>query len=431
MLRKKIFYLLAILLMLMVSPALAQEDLSGQTVNVLGVWGGTELENFRAVYEVWEEETGAKVEGEFTRDQIAVLRTRVDAGNPPDIAILPNPGLMVEYAKEGKLVDLGAFLDMERMNEDYAQAWLDTGSYEGKLYGIIFKAANKGTIWYSPKAFKEKGYEIPKTWEELIALSEKIVEEGGVPWSIATESGDASGWSLTDWIAQIVLTQSGPEIYDKWVNHEIPWTDPAIKKAFETFGQIATKEGYVLNGVDGILATNFVNGSYAIMEGEAYMYYLGDFTQGFIASQYPDAVAGEDYAFFPWPVITEEYAGGITGGCDVVVMFNDTPAARSFIKYLSEARAQEIWAAIGGFTSPNKSVSLDVYPNDIARTSAEMLTKASAFRVGAGDLMGGAVQQEFWKQSMEFVKNPEKLDEILAAIEEKAVEQYGPIEAQE
>ncbi len=397
----------------------------GAKVDVMAVWGGEELDSFKAVYSVWEKETGNKVQYEGTRDLTAVLKTRVEGNNPPDIAILPNPGLAMEYAKQGKLVPLDGFMDMNQLKKDYAKAWLDVGTYNGKLYAIVFKAANKGTIWYSPKRFKEKGYQIPKTWDELLSLSDKIAKDGGVPWSIAAESGSASGWPLTDWIAQIVLTQSGPEVYDKWVKHEIPWTDPAIKKAFQTFGEIATHKGWVLNGVDGILATNFVDGSYAIMDGSAYMYYLGDFTQGFIAKQYPKAVPGKDYAFFPWPTINPKYAGGITGGCDVVVMFKDTPAARSFIEYLASAKAQEIWAKRGGYTSPNRSVPLSVYPNDIARDSAKMLTTASAFRVGAGDLMGGAVQQAFWKGSLEYVQHPDKLDDILKQIEAKAVEQYG------
>ncbi|MBC7264714.1 MAG: extracellular solute-binding protein [Chloroflexi bacterium] len=405
-------------------PTVPPKDLAGQTVNVMGVWGGAELDTFKAAYAPWEERTGAKVEGEFTRDLIAVLKTRVEAGNPPDIAILPNPGEMVTYAKAGKLQELN-FLDMTALKKDYAQAWLDVGSYQGKLYAIAFKAANKGTVWYSPKNFAAKGYSIPTTWDELLALSDKIVADGATPWSIATESGAATGWSLTDWIAQIVLTQSGPEVYDKWVAHQIPWTDPAIKKAFQTFGQIATTSGYVLNGVDGIIATNFINGSYAIMDGTAYMYFLGDFTEGFIRDQYPEAVPGQDYAFFPWPDKGWPGSGGITGGVDVVVCFNDKPATKSFMAYLASAEPQTIWAKAGGYTSPNKSVPLDAYPNAVARTSAEMLTTATSFRVGAGDLMGGALQQEFWKQAVEFVKNPANLDAYLAALEAKAIEQMG------
>jgi len=408
------------------SPTAAPTKPAPGKVNVMAVWGGDEADSFKAVYGPWEKDTGNTVQYEGTRDLTAVLKTRVQGGNPPDIAILPNPGLMVEYAKDGKLVALDGILDMTQMKADYAKAWLDTGSYGGKLYGVILKAANKGTVWYNPKAFQAKGYTPPKTWAEMIALSDKIVADGGTPWSVATESGAATGWSLTDWIAQIVLTQSGPDVYDKWVKHEIPWTDPAIKKAFETFGQIATKKGYVLGGADGILATNFVNGCYPLYEEppKAYMYYLGDFTEGFITKQFPSVKAGETYDFFPWPSITAQYDGGITGGCDVVVVFKDTPQSQSFIKYLASAKAQIIWAKLGGYTSPNKSVSLEAYPNPIAKKSAQMLTAASTFRIGAGDLMGGAVQAEFWKQSTEFVKNPTKLDDQLAAIEAKAKEQY-------
>ncbi|GAI51803.1 unnamed protein product, partial [marine sediment metagenome] len=184
---------------------------------------------------------------------------RVEAGNPPDLAILPNPGQMYELAKDGNLVDISKFMDMDELKGNYAQVWIDLASYEGKPYGIFYKVANKSLVWYNPTAFSEAGYEIPTTWDELIALSDKIVADGNTPWAIGFESGAASGWPATDWIEDIMLRTAGPDVYDKWVNHEISWIDPAVKTAWETFGQIVGKEDYQYGGTAGTLSTNFVH----------------------------------------------------------------------------------------------------------------------------------------------------------------------------
>ncbi len=237
-----------------------QEEKIG-TVNVLGVWDADGLESFQAMVAPWEEQTGGAMAFSGTRDLIAVLRARVAAGNPPDAAILPNPGQMIELVKEGKLVALDSFLDMDMINQQYAQGWIDLGTVDDNLYGIFIKADSKSTVWYSPNDFATNGWEVPNTWDELITLSDRIVSEGMNPWSVAVESAEASGWPATDWIGEILLHESGGDVYDQWVNHEIPWTDSRIKSAWEKFGHIVLTTGYVPGGATTALATHFIDGS--------------------------------------------------------------------------------------------------------------------------------------------------------------------------
>ena len=216
-----------------------EEEVAGAgVVTVLGTWGGDELTNFQEAVFPFTDETGIGMAFEGTRDLAAVLTTRVEAGNPPDLAILPNPGQMYELAESGELVDISQFMDMGELETNYAQAWLDLASYNDTLYGIFYKVANKSLIWYDPSAFSAGGYEIPTTWDELIALSDQIIADDGTPWTIGFESGAASGWPATDWIEDIMLRTAGPDIYDQWVNHEILWTDQAVKTAWEVFGEI-------------------------------------------------------------------------------------------------------------------------------------------------------------------------------------------------
>jgi len=408
------------------SPEEAAEFLKARiagAVTVLGVWAGDELAAFEEAVAPFTARTGITMQFEGTRDLPAVLTTRVEAGNPPDIAILPNPGQMYELAAAGKLVDISTFMDVEQLKKDYAKSWLDLASYEGTLYGVFYKVANKSLVWYNPKAFAAAGYEVPTTWDELIALTKKMVADGNVPWCIGLESGAASGWPATDWIEDIMLRTAGPEVYDKWVNHEIPWTDPAIKRAWELFGEIARCEECVYGGTTGVLATNFGDSPAPMFDEPpgCYLHRQASFITGF----FPEGVvAGEDYDFFPFPPIDPAYGTPVLGGADLIVMFNDTPQARAFMQYLATPEPQEIWAAKGGFLSPNKRVSLDVYPDDLTRKMAKMVVEAEVFRFDASDLMPAAVGSgSFWKGTLDYVSGVD-LDTVLAAIEASAVEAY-------
>jgi alpha-glucoside transport system substrate-binding protein len=398
------------------------------TVNVVHQWvSGGEGQSFRAVVDPWEELSGNQVEDLGTRDLVAIVTTRVEGDNPPDIAALAAPGTVQRFAQQGELVALDSFLDMDRIRNEYSQAWIDLCTVDGKLYCIVYKAANKSTVWYDPQTFADVGAQVPGTWEEMIAVSDQFVQSGTSAWSIGVESGGSSGWPGTDWIGQIVLSESGPEVYDQWVNHEVPWTDPRIKSAWEKFGQIALTEGYVPGGVNFILSTNFVPASYLPFETppQAGMYFLGSFTQAFIEEQFPDLVIEEDYSFFPFPTINPQYEGAVTGGADLLVMFNDTPAARSLMEYLSSAAAQQIWVGRGGFTSTNNRVNLNNYPDPLAAKVAQQLTSARIFRFDADDIWGGELQAAFWRGILDYLEDPSRLDSILQEIEAVAARQSG------
>jgi len=407
------------------SSAYAQKEKIG-TVHVMGVWGGDELKAFRRVTAGWEKQTGGNVEFEGTRDLAAVLRARVLGRNPPDLAILPNPALMQAFARDRKLKPMSQALEISTLKKDYSDTWLNLGSIGGNLFGLFIKVTIKSTIWYNPKEFAANRWKIPETWGELLSLSDRIVAEGKTPWSMGVESGGASGWPASDWIQEIFLHEFGPDLYDQWVDHRIPWTHEAIKSAFKKFGKIALTRGYVPGGTQTILATNFIDGSYLpfLKPPKAYMYFLGGFTQGFIAKQFPDLRPREDYDFFSFPTIHTDYAGSVTGAADVVVMFRDTPAASSFLRYMAMGSAWEPWAKLGGFTSPNRSVASEVYPDPLAVKLAKLLATSPIFKFDADDLMPAEVQKTLWKGGMDYLRNPERLEAILQKIEEVAKGAY-------
>ena len=279
-------------------------------------------------------------------------------------------------------------------------------------------ARTLGTIFYNPKLFAENGWQpltVDSSYDDLVALSDQIKATGLPPWSMGIESGGASGWPGTDWIQELILGESdGAEVNDGVIDGSIPFTDPRVKTAWERFGQIALTDGYtVQGGADGINATGFVDASFPPFRDppEAAMFYLGGFAAGFISDQFPDAVAGEDFDFFPFP------GGGVAGGANLVYAFNDSDTTRSLMEYLVTVEAQQIWVNLGGFNSVHNDIDFSRYPDPVSQALARSLLDASAFRFDLDDTVGGGFQQAFWVGVTSYLASPGDLDDILASVE--------------
>jgi alpha-glucoside transport system substrate-binding protein len=392
-----------------------REPPSKGTVTILGAMTGAQQEKLEAALTPFVKETGIEVIYQGTEAFSTLLPVRVDAGNPPDIAMFPQPGLMAEFARKGLLVPLETVIDRETLTQAFSPDWLTLGTVNGKIYGIWYRASVKSLVWYNPKAFQSAGYQIPKTWDELEDLSDQIVADGGVPWCLGMESGDATGWVGTDWIEDILLRTSGPEVYDQWVQNKIPFNSPPIKEAFEKFGQIALNPKYVVGGTVGVVTIPFglsPNGLFT-EPPECYMHRQASF----ISSFFPEGVVlGENVAIFPLPPINEEFGLPILVGGDVVAMFNDTPAARQLMQYLASVKPHEISAQMGGYISPHKGVSLDLYPDPVSRQQAEILLNADLIRFDGSDLMPANVGTgTFWLGIMKYVDG-QNVDTVLIDI---------------
>jgi alpha-glucoside transport system substrate-binding protein len=241
------------------------------------------------------------------------------------------------------------------------------------------------------------------------------------------ESGAASGWPAADWIDNIYLTTNGPDMSDQWVAHKIPWTHPTIKAAFQQFGQIVHGNHFVNGGTQAVLATNFQPASYLPFETppKAYMYYLGDFTAGFIKAQFPNAKPGTDFNFFNFPTTNPQYATAVVGGADMLFAFKDNDGTRQFMQFLDQPEAQEIWVKAGGKSATNKLVPLSAYPDDVARNTGMQLLNATTIRTSQDDSMPAAMESAYWKATLTYIQNPGQLDSILSSLESTANSVYG------
>jgi alpha-glucoside transport system substrate-binding protein len=390
----------------------------GGTVTMIGVWSGDEEADFKGILNPFLSECNITLEYEGTRDQ-AVLATRVEGGNPPDIAGLPNPGIMGQYVDN--LVPLSGIVALD----DFSPAWQSLGSVEGTVYGAFFKADTKSLVWYNPNAFAAAGHEVPTSWDEMMALSDRIVADGGVPWSTGIESGDATGWVATDWIQDILLRTEGPEFVEQWVKHEAAWTDPAIKAAWEEYYGIVASDEYALGGADGTINTAFAESLYPLFldPPEAYMCRMAGFAGGVIAEQYPNLDEVDDYDFFVLPSKSDDPGAPMQGGADVFVMFNDSAAAKGLMAYMFSQAAGEALAESGWGLSPNGKVDVSAYPSALSGKMATAMNEAPSFSFDADDRMPGGINTDYFAGITEYIGGGD-LDAILQRLEGLATEAY-------
>lgn len=398
-----------------------------KVVNVMHGWPGEQAPAFQKIVDAFEAlNPDIDVQVEIVgRDRPAILATRLAAGNPPDLTPHPWIGTMRQWADAGEIVDLSGLVDTSDINP----ALVPIGEYKDGLYGLFIFPNVKSLVWYDPKVFAAKGYEVPDSWFKLLALSGQMLADGTAPWSIGLESGAASGWPGTDWIEDIMLRTAGPDVYDKWVAHEIPWTDARVKKAFETFGLLFNK-GYVLGGAIGALTTNFGDAADPLFldPPAAYMQKQATFISGFITDHFDNLVAGEDYNVFVLPTITPaatpDGSVPLLVSGDVVTVFNDRPEVIKFAQFLTSETAATIWSTELGELSAYVNADPADFSNPITRKAQEMLLNASYSRYDGSDMMPAEIGTgAFWSGVLDYVSGI-SLDTVLESIEATAKEAY-------
>ncbi len=391
----------------------------GGSVSLIATWGGNERDVLMEMLAPFEERTGITVNYTGSRDMDAVVTSRVQAGNPPDIAAFSNPGKMAQFGRQGELVDLSGILDMDSMERAYSPGWIARGRVDGSLYGVFTKAAMKGLIWYDPATREEVGFDIPVSWQELLTISQDIAENTDMPpWSVGLESGGASGWPGTDWIESIFLKMHGPELYNQWHRGEVSWTSEEVRQAWVQWGEVVTNSDMIYGGKDYVLSTNFgeAHGPLYQEDPSAVFHHQATFLSGFITDQFPDLEAQDDFRFFAFPQIDPRYANSVIAAGDVFAVFNDTPQSRALIRYLATAEAQEYWLDTGAI-SPNGNVSMDAYRDPLTREAAELLRNAEVVVFDASDMMTSEVNQQFFNAVMDYVSNPDNLDQYLEELD--------------
>ncbi|MDF5752516.1 ABC transporter substrate-binding protein [Spongiactinospora sp. TRM90649] len=400
----------------------AAKPLEGVTLEVAAKWTGEEQRNFETVLKAFTEKTGAKVTYASTgEDTGAYLGPRIQGGNPPDVAILPQPGLVQQYADQDALKPLTSEVQAE-IDKNYTPYWKELGSADGKVYGVLVKAAHKSLIWYNSSAFEDAGVQPPTDWAGLVSAAQTIADSGVPPFSLC----GASGWTLTDLFENVYLSTAGPENYDKLAKHELKWTDATVTTALQKMAEIIGKPEFVLDGASGALQTDFptcVTKVYG--QKKAAMVIEADFVAA--SAEESGAKVGEGAKFFPFPKAGD--TPPVVLGGDVAVALKDSKGAMALLAYLASAEGGSVWAKLPGYLSPNRNVSPDNYPTDLAKTLGQTIIDAGeSVRYDMSDLapsaFGGTDGKGEWKLLQDFLRNPSDAKSIQSKLEAEAAKAW-------
>lgn len=395
-------------------------DLSGTTVNIFGAFVDEDAARFEKSMIPFEEATGIDVVYEGSGDFETLITVRSEGGDAPDIAAFPQPGLVTDLVKGGYVYDVAEWLGMDYLKGQYNDAWLDLAEIGGIQAGVWYRASIKSLVWYNKPAFEKEGYQIPETWDELMALSREMADDGYTPWAVGIESSGATGWVATDWLEDIMLRIHPPEVYDAWVKGEIKFDSPEFREALDYLADVWFEKGFVLGGREGIVLTPFGDAitPLTVDPPAALMHRQANFIMGFMPEK--GAEVGPQLGFFYFPPINEAQGRPVLGAGDLLGPMQDRPEVRAAMRFLAQGVSTKAWLQSGGFVSPHKDTPLSWYPTDVDRGIAEILQKATTFRFDASDLMPGAVGAgTFWTGMTDYVNDPDAdLDKILRSIDQ-------------
>lgn len=396
-------------------------DGGGGSVDLLhAISGEEEQAALQQALDAFEESTGNTVNVEASPDFETVITTRVTGGNAPDVALYPQPGLLERTVNSDGAVALSeAGVDVDALSGSLVQGMVDTGTFDGETYGVVVKLAIKSLLWYPGEDLQSAGYEVPETWDDMLATSRQMADDGTPPWCIGIEDGAATGWVATDWVEDIMLRLHGADVYDQWVSHEIPFDSPEVRETFEKLEELWFDDDLVVGGTTGILQTPFGDSAEPMFSDPPGCFFHRQ--AGFITGSFPeDAEQGTDYDFAYLPPIDESVGSPVLFSGDLAAIHTDNPVAAELVEFLASNEGQEAWMGHDGAGSLAVTSDFDnsVYPTEALSQQGEILADADFARFDGSDLMPGEVGGgAFWAELVAWVNGGQDLDTTLQNID--------------
>lgn len=394
---------------------------SGKVVTMAGPFTDQDEVVFNDSIKAFEDATGIDIQYTGSKEFEASINIRLDGGDRPDIVDYPQPGLLRYAVEKGYAIDMNTLINPDWIKTNYSQAWQDLATMTGPngdiVAGIWARANGKSFVFYPKKAFDEAGYTVPTTWDEMMQLTADIASDGDTPWCIGIESGAATGWTMTDWIEDLMLRVAGADAYDKWVAGELKFDSPEMNEVLDYIEAIWFNDAYVYGGRAAIPTINFGDAPKPMFENPPKCWFnrQGNFVTTFFPEE---AVPGVDYSFFYLPGIKEEHGSPVLGAGDIYAVFNDRPEVRAVIQYFSTGESLKVWVEQGGAILTHNDADLEWYVDPVTRGVAETIRNATTFRFDGSDMMPGAVGAgTFWKYMTDYVSGSITRQEALQQID--------------
>ena len=392
---------------------------SGTTVTVDGAFEGNDADGvkFSESMKAFEDATGITVNYIGNKNFESSIAIRVDAGDAPDVVDFPQPGLFAIFARNGNIVPVTDFISDSWLSQQYNSGWREFNTVDGTEYGVMHRYSGKSLVWYPKKSWDAAGYEIPQTWDDLLALTQQIADDGDTAWCIGIESGAATGWVATDWTEDLMLRTTSLENYDAWVAGDLPFDSPEVKNAIETWSNIWFNDAYVYGGRSSIVSTAFGDAPGPMFDDPPKCWLHRQ--ANFITSFFPEGTQyGVDYDFFYLPPVDEQYGKPFLVAGDLIAMFNDRPEVRALMEYFTTPNSVSGWLEGGGAIAAQQTATRDMYGSDLDWSVSQLVADATSFRFDGSDLMPGEVGAgSFWEHITSYVAGSEDLDTAMKAID--------------
>lgn len=396
---------------------------SGSDDNTVTIWSSLDppvKEGLEKWLTAEADKQGITIKWSSVEDINQLIMTKIQANDTPDIALIPQPGVVADIVTRGAAQPLDDTVDMSSLESSMVPGTLDAGTVDDKLYGLLVSMNVKSLVFYNKPAFEKAGYKAPQTIDELNQLTDQIKADGGTPWCMGIEDGAATGWAATDWFEDLVMRYGGADGYNSWVDHDTPFDSDIVRESAAEFEKLMFTDGNVLGGREAITSTNFGTAGNPMFESEpkCWLYKQGSFITGFFPK---DVLSNLDQnvGVFGFPPVEANGENPVLGGGDLAMQLSDKSAAADVIKLMSETDFGTDAAPKSSFISPHKDFDASLYPNDLTRAIADVAYKSTEFLFDGSDQMPGEVGAgSFWKEMTAWISGQEDLDSALQNIDE-------------
>ena len=425
----------------------AYQGHEGATVTVSSGLTGTEAERFEASVAEFEKCTGIDVAHTGTtelRSQLlngsgADLSTNKGASpssqdnpeNLPDLAIVPQPAMVAELVDTGVVHPLPNTVN-SNVEAGWDRHWIQVGIHASVPYAAPLMASVKSLVWYSPDAFAKAGYKVPATWAELETLTRKVRADhpdGSVtPWCVGASDGESTGWVMTDWLEDAMLSTQGSGAYETWASHRVPVDSSGAVEALDVVDSLVLADGSVAGGRGSVISRTPAQAGADLVKGSCLMLHASSSFE----SRFPEGTAITDAdGANPVTVQAPSPTGGATAstdsaqaagettaaatasptsngvkisafvtpaadrgseavlvGTDYLVAFTRSDAANAVMAYLTSQNWARTRMAMGGVATAYQGVDPDLAPSDVGKRATRLLqSRQTTVEMDASDSM--------------------------------------------
>ncbi len=391
-------------------PALPSGDGS---VTIYGPYFGAEAEAFQAELDSFSTSSGVRAIYSPISDMGGQVQADISNSTLPDIAIWDNPRSLLTYQQQ--MIPLEQVVDLASIRSTLVTGWDQVAKLDDKTFGLPtssnIKTGVKSLVFYNPQEFERLGYKVPTTDQELTSLIEKIKTDGsGYPWCAGIESGGATGWVITDWIENYLLSQAGSEKYNRWTKGSLKFDSPEVKLAADKVSQRLLLPGNVAGGGKAMVRENFgktvgLFTSGGKNSGQCFLMRQGLFITDFFPDDIKAEISRGDYSranAFALPA-AEGGKRAVVGDGYLASAFSQDSDVSKVLNFLLSDKFGKMMVKTTNFLSPHKSFAVDQYQDRLRQVAASALTNADVFGFDASTAMPTAVSNQFWISATKWV----------------------------